>query len=538
MEASATVPRLLTGTRILFSLITVAAVIGGYLGLSRLQPEKGAIDVIYGILQLFVLGNPLFDEPRVIPWFLNAARFALPAVTAYAIFETGRIIATEQARWLKRRVTYGHTVVAGETTLANAVVSFLAKQGVNVIQIAGPVDAVSLRDAGISRADELIACADHIQDPWVNLAIALEAAEIERNGRPLKVRAQVSDAALAFTARSLGMTQATKVSVRFFNVEELAAAALAGNEGHHQDIAILGLQEFGGALLVELARSWRKRQPREPLNVTVVDEHASARLERLTATHEVIGETCAITTVDGTHLPAGNTFSRVYVCYQDEAKALNAALTASGLWPSETGGLVVRLDRLAGISRAFNGTGRLLDDMKGRLRIISVVDLASSAMVGDHGDSDEQIARAIHERYLTQQLAHQVGMGSKPAMTVWEELSEDMRDANRAQAAGIREKLDRIGCTIVVRDPSLPAFSYRDDELEQLAILEHDRWMQDKIAAGWVYAAERNDALKHHNSMVPWEKLSEVEREKDRDAVRNVPELLAEVGLQPARLSR
>jgi len=30
--------------------------------------------------------------------------------------------------------------------------------------------------------------------------------------------------------------------------------------------------------------------------------------------------------------------------------------------------------------------------------------------------------------------------------------------------------------------------------------------------------------------------LSETEREKDRDAVRNIPGLLADVGLQPVRL--
>lgn len=530
--------RLLTGTRVLFSLITIAAVVGGYAGLRQVQPEKSAIDVIYGVLQLFVLGNPLFDEPQPWPWYLDAARFALPAVTVYAIFETGRLIATEQARWLKRRITYGHTVVAGDTTLANATVALLRQRETNVIQVTGPVDGAGLRNAGISRADVLIACADHRQDPWVNLAIALEAAEIERNGRPLKIRAQVGDAALAFTARSLGITQATKVSVRFFNIEELAATALAAAEGHHQDIAILGLQEFGAALLVELARSWRRRRPGEPLNVTILDEQGPERLQRIVASHEVVGENCEITIATDTQLSAGTRFSRVYVCYQDEAKALNAALSMSRLWPTEKGGLVVRLDRLAGFGRAFEENSRLLDDMNGRLRIISVAELASSVVANDQNDSDEQIARVIHERYVTTQLAQQVGMGSKPAMAVWEELPEELRDANRAQAAGIREKLDRIGCTIVVRDPSLPPFSYRDNELEELAKLEHQRWMQDKIAAGWTYALVRHDAAKQHDCLVPWEKLSETEREKDRDAVRNIPALLAEVGLQPARLSK
>jgi hypothetical protein len=198
----------------------------------------------------------------------------------------------------------------------------------------------------------------------------------------------------------------------------------------------------------------------------------------------------------------------------------------------------VRLDRLAGISQAFGATGRLFDDMQGRLRIISVTELASTAMAAEHDDSLERLARAIHERYLTQQLARQTGMGTTPAMVVWEELPESLRDANRAQAAGIREKLERIGCTIAVHEPARPPFSYQGDELETLSILEHERWMQDKLAAGWSYGSPRNDASRLHDCLVPWEQLSETEREKDRDAVRNIPGLLAEVGLQPVRLPK
>jgi hypothetical protein len=528
---------MLGGTRILFVGITIVAVAGGYLGLAQVDPSKSAVDQVYGTLQLFVLGNPIFDLPGVWPWYLNLARIAAPAVTAFAVFETGRLIVADQARRFRARAISGHTVVAGDTPFATAVVASLRATGTVVKHLSEAVDGDALREAGVGRASVLIACADHRDDPWVNLSIALDAAEIERDGRPLRIKAQVSDPAVAFTARSMGMTQAAKVGVSFFNIEEIGARAIAAG-ADRQDIAIVGLQEFGSALLLELARSWRKLRPGVPLNVTVVDERASARVAELKATHEVIAASCVLTAIDGEQIPAHSDLSRVYICYQDETKALRTALTAAAFWPAEEGGLVVRLDKLAGIGRAFDGNARLLDDLKGRLRVVSVVQLASAVMAGDDIDSDEHIARAIHERYLTQQLAAQVSMGARPSMTVWEELPEEIRDANRAQAAGIRAKLDQIGCTIGVRTPDVAEFSYRGNELEELSKLEHDRWSQDKIAAGWTYAPVRNDSAKQHDCLVPWSELSEVEREKDRDAVRNIPGILAEVGLQPVRLAR
>jgi hypothetical protein len=526
---------LLTGTRILFAVVTALALTGGYLGIAHVKPEIGPLDVFYGTLQLFVLGNPLFDESQPWPWYLNLARFAAPAVTAYAIFETVRLIAAEQARWLRALAVHGHTIVAGDTPFAEAITSLLEKRGTTVTQIRGALGAAEFRRAGIGRADVLIACADHRADPWVNLVAALDASQIEREGRPLTIHAQLADATLAFTARSLGMTQASKLKVLFFNVEELAAAAIAKEEGPHQNIAIVGMQEFGSALLVELARAWQRQAPTEPLRVTIVDDEASSVIARLTATHPILAKACVLTPVDAGHIPSGQPFSRVYVSYEDEARALSTAIAMPALWSADTGGLLVRLDRLAGVGRAFGGQGRLLDDMQGRLRMISVVELASSAMAAEREDVEERIARAIHERYLTQQLARGVGMSTTPAMAVWEELPEDVRDANRAQAAGIRDKLNRIGCTIAVLD-TLPAFSYRGTELEMLARLEHERWMADKLAAGWTYGNPRDDAARRHDCLVPWEQLSESEREKDRNAVRNIPGLLADVGLQPVRL--
>ena len=59
--------------------------------------------------------------------------------------------------------------------------------------------------------------------------------------------------------------------------------------------------------------------------------------------------------------------------------------------------------------------------------------------------------------------------------------------------------------------------------LEMLAEAEHERWMQSKLDEGWAYAPKTDRAKKLHKCLVPWEKLPDKEKEKDRDLVRGIP---------------
>jgi hypothetical protein len=52
--------------------------------------------------------------------------------------------------------------------------------------------------------------------------------------------------------------------------------------------------------------------------------------------------------------------------------------------------------------------------------------------------------------------------------------------------------------------------------LEEVAKHVHDTWAQRRIDEGWTYGPERNDAAKTHPSLVPYEELSEEEKEYDR----------------------
>lgn len=151
-------------------------------------------------------------------------------------------------------------------------------------------------------------------------------------------------------------------------------------------------------------------------------------------------------------------------------------------------------------------------------------------------DLRETLARAIHENYRKEQ------QGKKPpddpAMQPWERLRQDLKESNRQQADHIPEKLKVIGCG--VRPASGGEDGVREfsaAEVELLAKMEHDRWMADKMAAGWTYAAPpRDDVKKTHPCLEPWEDLAEEEKDKDRQAVRAIPELLTAAGFEICKL--
>jgi hypothetical protein len=66
--------------------------------------------------------------------------------------------------------------------------------------------------------------------------------------------------------------------------------------------------------------------------------------------------------------------------------------------------------------------------------------------------------------------------------------------------------------------------------IEDLAKQQHDVWAQSRIEQGWIYDPERNDQLKHHPCLVPYEELPEVEKAYDRDTAVGTLKLIQKLG--------
>ena len=71
-------------------------------------------------------------------------------------------------------------------------------------------------------------------------------------------------------------------------------------------------------------------------------------------------------------------------------------------------------------------------------------------------------------------------------------------------------KLNYIPQPLDTSDIQLPI--ELNELVEQMAKNVHEVWAQTRIEQGWTYGAERNDTLKQHPCLVPYEDLPEEEK--------------------------
>ncbi len=69
-----------------------------------------------------------------------------------------------------------------------------------------------------------------------------------------------------------------------------------------------------------------------------------------------------------------------------------------------------------------------------------------------------------------------------------------------------------------------------------MAVLEHERWCEERRRQGWTYGQEKDIEKKASPYLVPWEKLSEEIKEYDRNVIRGMPAFLARAGFQIHRI--
>lgn len=68
--------------------------------------------------------------------------------------------------------------------------------------------------------------------------------------------------------------------------------------------------------------------------------------------------------------------------------------------------------------------------------------------------------------------------------------------------------------------------------IEAMAKNVHEVWAQSRMEQGWTYGAERNDALKHHPCLIPYEELPEIEKAYDRDTALGTLKLISKLGFK------
>ncbi len=395
----------------------------------------------------------------------------------------------------------------------------------------------------------------------VNAKVVLKVNEIlsKYPGTDITCYVHVVDPTFANLLRNVQGTvrDQTEIKLEFFNIYQAASNCIIDcmkdlppfrSSPPDLHILIVGMGKMGESLLIQLAKRWRElygQNPEKRLIVSVLDKQATQKTASLELRYRNISDCCRITgfsmdlSVDPCFYEASylkdlrtqRTVDAIFVCTPDESLNFSVGLYLNGKLRGEVP-IIIRTVHSKGFAHFFNN---ICNSSSNEYRNFHVFPLVSCSCCLESliDGFNERIARAIHDIYVIDNLRSGQRKPTDAAMQPWHLLNVEYKESNRDQAANIRQTLENHDYTIVSQtDWSEPPLQFPPDTLEELAIAEHDRWVNERRLRGWKYGKERNLERKESPSLVSWEKLDEDTKNYDRDFVRSYPVILSLIDLK------
>jgi len=559
----------------LVGFMWVVAIALGYLGFSKyfsaIGETRSSWDTFYRTLQLFSLESGFISGS--VGWELQLARFLVPAVAAYTATQALAIIFQEQLQLFRMLLLKDHIVICGlgrkglllsggfrereeqvvviEQDEDNGLLGQCREQGA-IILIGNAADPVLLRKARVNKAKYVISVCGN---DGVNAEVAVHARELvlDRKGKALSCLIHISDFQLCnlLREREIRLGKLDAFRLELFNIFESGTRILlddyppfskTGEDySSRTHLVVVGMGHMGESLVVNAARKWwdRDRKSGERLCITLIDGEAGKKKECLYLRYPQLERVCELVPVEvDIQVPE---FERaeflfddqkrcdvtmVYVCLDDDSNALRAALMIHQQVRALEIPIVIRMTQDAGLATLLRGE----KDKPEGFANLHTFGLFDHTCTPDliSGCTYEILARAIHEDYVRNERAKGYTPETNPSAVPWGELEETYKKSNRRAAEHIRVKLDAIGCDIVITtDWDTPRFEFTPEEVELLGQMEHERWVEEKLSDGWRYSLTKDLEKKTIPYLVPWDELSEADKDKDRNQVRNLPAFLA-----------
>lgn len=572
---------------ILIGMLWIFAFALGYAGFSKhalaAKSDLTRADVFYLTIQLFVLESGSVVGPK--SWELEVARLLAPTVAAYTAIQALALLFVEQFQFLRLRAArqhviicglgrrglllarsfreHGHPVVVIEQDAANEAIKVCRQQG-TVVLIGDATNAELLEQAGLQHAHYLIAVCD---DDGANAEIAVQAQQLSTRstGPPLTCLVHLIQPQLCelLHGRSLDTGNHPTFRLDFFNTFDLGAKILlekypplSATHAQAPHILILGFGSLGQSLAIQAARA-RYCSPEPPaarLQITVVDREADRKVKLVNLRYPCLPQACDLIpcTLD-TRWPefqqadflrdqAGQvSVTVIYICFDDDALGLTAALTLAAHVRDHDQDIpiIVRTTTRGGLASLF-----CYDETARSYGNIHAFPLLEYSCAPDLvlGGTHETVARALHQRYVQQQVDQGQTATTNPSLVPWDELPADLQEGNRTQADAISTMLKSAGYRLApLTNWDAYRFRFPEDVIEKMARLEHERFVSERLRAGWSLGP-KDTAQKSNPNLVAWEHLTADAQERTRHPLRELPCILAEAGLQiyqkPARASR
>jgi hypothetical protein len=554
----------------------------GYVGFARhfaaLGEVRSPLDLLYLTLQLFPLQSGAVAPP--LNWELQAARLLAPAIVAYTAVRALAALFYEQLQSLRLRFLHDHVVICGlgrmglllsrgflargeplvviERDDANDYIGPSREQGATVL-VGSATDSELLRKAGVPKARYVISvCGDDSTNAEV--AVRVRALAGYQQGRMLTCCVHVVDPQLysLLRERELVLETGRSFHLEFVNIFDYGAQLLldeypvfAAKVGanYRPHLLVVGLGRMGESVITHLARRrWLQGgQQSERPRITVIDLQARRKVESLCLRYPQLEKACELNPYQMDirwpeferarflfNADGDCDVTAVCVCLDNDSLGLTAGLTLFQRLRGHHIPIVVRLEHETGLATLLHGAE---DNAFGDLHGFGLLDRTCQPEL-ILGGTHEVLARAIHEDYVRRQKELSETPESNPSLVPWDELPEDLKESNRQQADHVGVKLKAIGCGVApLTDWDAERFQFSAEEVELMAQMEHQRFVEERLAAGWTYAVGAKDMeRKTSPTLVLWDDLPEAEREKDRNAVRGLPRFLARAGLQVCRL--
>jgi hypothetical protein len=567
---------------VLLFILWVGAFVLGYIGLSKAAltqaEELKPLDLIYRNLQLVVFESGAVPNP--VPWELEIARFALPALAAYTAIQALAILFREQTQVLRLRFSRDHIVICGlsrkglllaknllaenrkvvmiELDEGNDLIEQLRVRGA-IIVTGDATDPKLLRRVSVQNAKCLIAVCE---DDGTNAEIAVQAQNLilDFDRDPLTCFIHIVDPRLCDLLREneIGGNTFPGLRLELFNVYERGAQLVLEeyppfeldekelNRSPH--ILLVGMGKMGESVAMRLAYAWRSsyQNSKVPLRVTVIDLQAEEKVACLAARYPHLAVCCNFSPIsmdvtssrfyDAHDLFAsdGRGVDIIYICFDHDSLGLNVGLTLSRLMMEQEIPIVVRMIEARGLAlllRKRKGDGGTFSN----LHVFNLLDKTCTTELL-LGGMHEMLARSVHEDYVRQQRGLGRSEEENKNLVPWDQLLENVKDSNRRYADHISIKLQAVDCYLApLQDWDALEFQFTAPEVETMAEMEHERWVQERRREGWTYGEERDDHRKVHPFLVLWDNLPEGEKEKNREFIRDLPRILARTGFQIQR---
>jgi len=511
-------------------------------------------------------------------WSLFRTAIGAASMTyVLAAVKVFRTVFQPQIQAVRLKLTNDHAVVCGMGKKASLFIKSFYEDGYKVVLISNdknisnleqfrdlnilvlmgdPTDIEILQKARVHKAQYLVAVCENDGDN-AEIAVNARALVSDAQNRVLTCLVHITNPRLCtlLKEREIMSQKVHSFRMEFLNVFESGARQILKEfpgfgesaRSSRSHLLIVGLGPMGTSLTLHAGMLWKIAAGKsiEKLAITIVDKDADRKKEFFQSNYHQLNDFWELIPVTlDTDSPQfhqgkflwdgeGRCFiTAAYICLEEDSRSLAAALALFQHLRHENVPIVVQMDSNAGLAKLLQD-----EDNAGG----SFANLHSFGLLDHKCKSDlllysmhETLARAIHQDYLLIQKNMGMTLETNPSLVPWNELPEHIKESNRRQADDIGKKLKTVHCDMMpLTDWDAELFEFSPEEIEILARMEHERWLNERRNEGWTYDPGAKDLERKKSPvLLDWDKLSEDVKKYNREAIRSLPVFLAGVGFQ------